>query len=153
MAKVLKFPAERQGEIEELGSHHEVLADLISELQTEIKQRHGGQAVGAIVDKLEDYSRVHFAVEESLMRMLRYPDYAEHKAEHQEFVDQMSVYRNTLSLGKQSITLELTRFLRNWLVTHISVRDKESVQFFLACGVEPRAIERFARSALRSSDF
>jgi hemerythrin len=42
---------------------------------------------------LDEYTRVHFAVEESLMRILHYPDYERHKEEHDKLIAQLAELR------------------------------------------------------------
>jgi hemerythrin len=138
MEKFVNFSEELRGGVEELDSQHEVLADLVNDLHRSIKLRDGGQAVREILYKLEDYSRIHFAVEESLMRILAYPGYQEHKSQHEVLVAQMSHLREKVSSGKQSISFELMHFLKSWLINHILVSDKDCSSFFLACGVQPQ---------------
>ncbi len=59
--------------------------------------------------KLEEYTRVHFAVEESLMRILHYPHYEPHKKEHDKLIKQLDELREKLETGKpQSVS--------NWLI-------------------------------------
>jgi hemerythrin len=152
MGKVIEFQEEPAARVEELGSVHEVLSGLISELHAAIEQRRGGQAVQEVLRKLTEYGQVHFAVEESLMRVLGYPGYEQHKAEHEELVEQIWNLRQKLYAGKHSITFELMHFLRSWLANHILVSDKDCRSFFAGRGVQPRAVKRFGRGSVRSAD-
>jgi hypothetical protein len=47
----------------------------------------------AILDELSIETRIHFAVEESLMRMLSFPDVEAHVAEHLTLRDQLERFR------------------------------------------------------------
>lgn len=124
--------------IQEIDEQHKVLVDLLNELNEAIQQRHGKEAAAEILERLADYTRVHFTVEESLMRILGYPDYDEHKRHHEELIRQMRELQQKLRAGHASISFELLYFLRNWLTHHIQEGDKRYVPFFIERGVQTR---------------
>jgi hemerythrin len=90
-----------------------------------------------ILDSLSEYALVHFAVEESVMRMLHYPATAEHIAEHKRFTDTLDIFRHRLLKEQRSI--DLVDFIKSWLVDHIDRVDRGYVEFFLAKGIEATA--------------
>jgi hemerythrin len=145
MEQFSKSAAALGGGIEELDEQHHVLADLINEMQVALSQRRGSRAVGEILDKLEDYSRVHFAVEESLMRILGYPGYEQHKREHEELIAQLSELKSKLDDGKHSISFQLLHFLKRWLTNHVATSDKSCHSFFLAIGAQPLLLKSRGR--------
>jgi len=61
--------------IDEIDSQHKALVYLVNEMHEAIHQRHGTDVTRDVLYKLADYTKIHFAVEETLMRILGYPDY------------------------------------------------------------------------------
>jgi len=134
--------------IEEIDNQHKVLVDLINEMHTAIQERRGSEAVQHVLSKLADYTRIHFAVEESLMRLLGYPGYDEHKAKHEELIAHMVELQEKVASGKTAISFELMHFLKLWLTKHIMESDKEYSSFFLNAGAGVKLKKRSWASRL-----
>ena len=87
MSKFIEWSNELSVGIEEIDEQHKVLVDLLNQIHEAIQQRHGAEATGEIIDRLGEYTRIHFAVEESLMRILHYSEYERHKEEHDRLIE------------------------------------------------------------------
>lgn len=124
--------------IEEIDEQHKVLAGLVNRMHDAIHERHGSDVVKGILAELAEYTRIHFAVEESLMRILNYPDYEQHKAIHEELLGHVIELREKVESGKTAIGFELMHFLKNWLTKHIMEEDMNYSSFFLAAGAKPK---------------
>ncbi len=124
--------------IEEIDEQHKVLVGLVNRMHEAIHQRHGSEAVIGILTELADYTRIHFAVEESLMRILGYPGYEEHKDVHEELLQHVIELQEKVASGKTAIGFELMHFLKTWLTKHIMDEDMNYSAFFLAAGAKPR---------------
>ncbi len=120
--------------IQEIDDQHQFLVELLNKLHRAIHQRQGTAAAQAILVELADYTRIHFAVEESLMRILGYPGYADHKQQHDHLIEEIGELQEKLESGKKSITFELLHFLRIWLTRHIMEEDQQYSPFFLSRG-------------------
>ena len=105
-----------------------------SELDVGIQEHHGSATSRQVLDKLADYTRTHFAVEESLMRVSNYPDFAAHKQNHEDLIAQVQALQEKLDSGQGAITFELLHFLKVWLTRHINEADKRFGAHFLAHG-------------------
>ena len=121
--------------IEEIDAQHRVLVDLVNQMHEAIHQHKGTAAVNEILGKLADYTRIHFAVEESLMRILDYPDYQTHKQHHEELVAEVRELQRKVNDEHKSISFELLQFLKKWLINHIIHEDKLYGPHFIAKGV------------------
>jgi hemerythrin-like metal-binding protein len=77
------LPANFEIGIAELDAQHKRLHGLLERLRDAVG-KHYGYATTAILDELAIETRIHFAVEESLMRMLSFPEVEIHVAEHQD---------------------------------------------------------------------
>ena len=89
-------------------------------------QRFIGAAHEAI-----DYIKYHFGTEEKLMKLLEYPEYAEHKNEHKEFMWEI-VYLSKQFKDKQlNEYQQFINFLNEWILSHIIVSDKNFADYFI----------------------
>jgi hemerythrin len=116
--------------IPEIDEQHKVLFQLVNQLSAAIHQRHGSEACQAILGRLVEYTRIHFSLEESLMRMANYPGFVEHKQLHERLIADVVALDEKMHAGKAKISFELLHFLRVWLTRHIQHDDKEYATFF-----------------------
>lgn len=113
--------------IDEVDDQHKELISCIASLEQAIESGDEKQRWSAIhyaIVRLSDYARVHFSVEESLMRIFNYPGCVEHIFQHQEFARYLADMERR-SLIQDISEDEIVDFLRNWLRTHILVDDKK----------------------------
>ena len=122
--------------IEEIDEQHKVLVNLINKMHTAIEEHHGSDVVSEILSELADYTKIHFAVEESLMRILDYPGYEDHKVIHDELLDNVLELQKKVAFGKTAISFELMHFLKSWLSKHIMEEDMQYTGFFIAAGAK-----------------
>jgi hemerythrin len=123
--------------IAEIDGQHRRLFELLGEMKGWSGTDLEHAAALDILDSLTEYAQVHFAVEESVMRMLHYPQTAAHIVEHQRFADALDVFRHRLLKEQRSV--DLVEFIKSWLVEHIDRADRAYVAFFLAKGIRPEA--------------
>lgn len=122
--------------IQEIDEQHKVLVGLLNDLHESVLSRHGREASGEILDRLAEYTRIHFTVEESLMRILNYPGYERHKAEHESLIKQVSELQQKFSEEGLNISMNLLNFLKDWLGEHITHSDKHYGPYFLDKGAQ-----------------
>ncbi len=80
----------------------------------------------AVVDGLgEIYGSIaaHFALEEQMMLRYDYPQYAEHRADHERLLDEIRDITETYEDSVQLDTPAFERRLRNWFQNHFSTHD------------------------------
>ncbi|MCU7795941.1 MAG: bacteriohemerythrin [Candidatus Thiodiazotropha sp. (ex Semelilucina semeliformis)] len=138
MSKFVEWSDTLSVGIEEIDEQHKVLVDLVNKMHEAIHQRHGSDVVNSILKDLADYTRIHFAVEESLMRILNYPGYDEHKEIHEELLHSVVDLQDKVATGKKSIGFELMHFLKTWLTKHIMEEDMQYSGFFISAGAQPK---------------
>jgi len=118
--------------IDEIDDQHKGLVDCIANLEKSIEgvdEKQRWTAIHYAIVQLSDYTRIHFSVEESLMRILGYPQRDAHVAQHKIFVSFLE------HVQRKSITHdisedEIVRYLREWLLTHILRDDKQYAVWF-----------------------
>jgi hemerythrin len=88
------------------------------------------------IGELRDYTRTHFAREERIMLVLRYPRYDHHKLAHARLIEQLDLAAKPLrELGEvlaataaalpEEIRDSLVGLLRHWLLDHIMDEDMQ----------------------------
>lgn len=142
MAKFVEWSDVLSVGIEEIDAQHQVLVGLVNEMHEAIHQRHGSGVVREVLARLAEYTKIHFAVEESLMRILGYPGYEEHKGQHEELIASMLELQRKVDSGKTAIGFELMHFLKIWLTKHIMESDQQYAQFFVDAGAKPKLRKR-----------
>jgi hemerythrin len=83
------------------------------------------------VRKAVDYVRFHFSTEEKILERISYPGITAHKKEHEDFVKEILRQVQAFEEGKQFVPNNFVRFLRDWVLTHIAVSDKQYAEYLL----------------------
>lgn len=104
---------------------HQKLVDLINQLHAAMAQGQGKDMLGKILAELVKYTREHFKREEEHMQRISYPGYAAHKQEHDKLIKEVVDLQNKFSAGNGMMSVQVSTFLRNWLVNHIMKVDKD----------------------------
>ncbi len=138
MSEFIVWSDELSVGIEEIDEQHKVLVNLINRMHNAIAEKHGSEVVSGILAELVDYTKIHFAVEESLLRILGYPGYEEHKDIHDELLEHVLDLQKKVASGNTNISFELMHFLKSWLSKHILEEDMQYAGFMLAAGAQPK---------------
>jgi len=125
--------------IQEIDEQHKVLVQLVNEMHDAIHDHRGREASAEILPRLGEYTKIHFAVEESLMRIFDYPGYDEHKKQHEELLKEIVDLQQKIESGKSSVSFQLLHFLKMWLTQHILDSDKEYTPYFLKAGIRAKS--------------
>jgi hemerythrin-like metal-binding protein len=67
---------------------------------------------------LVDFVSQHFHTEHMAMKKMKYPGLAEHMAEHESFTDRVLVFLKDYQADDEELTLNMIRFLGNWVTNH-----------------------------------
>ena len=122
--------------IKEVDTQHQKLIKLIAELNEAMSQGKGRQALGKILEELVRYTQTHFAAEERLLQAHGYPEYEEHKVKHSKMTQKVLDIQKEYQAGKATITLEVMKFLENWIAQHIMGTDRKYASFLISKGVQ-----------------
>jgi hemerythrin-like metal-binding protein len=74
-----------------------------------------------LMARIIEHAAAHFAHEEELMRVTRYPGYAWHKRQHETAVNYLAPLAQD---GSRKAAVELLRFLSDWLRNHVRMTDR-----------------------------
>jgi hemerythrin len=118
--------------IPEIDAQHQQLFECIDRLGAAGDDRQRELAVYYVMDELRDYVRIHFSVEEIVMRLFDYPEREKHAAEHRSFAARLESFEQ--SELQHDVHAEAAKFLREWLVNHIQGSDRRYADFVLGQG-------------------
>lgn len=130
-------------DIQEIDEQHKRLVDLINRLYEALADNHRQDVIGEIFDELVHYTRVHFSVEECLMRLFDYEGYEEHKRIHDAIVRRVLDLQARYRAGEPKVGLELLFLLKDWLTDHIQRVDKLYADHLAAHGVKSKWLRKF----------
>ena len=78
------------------------------------------------------YADYHFSTEEQMMLFLSYPNYYVHKKEHEGFVKEILRQIYMFSEHKNLVPNRFVQFLKDWILSHIAVCDKEFADYIMS---------------------
>ncbi|MDR0388933.1 MAG: bacteriohemerythrin [Spirochaetaceae bacterium] len=83
-----------------------------------------------VIQGAVNYIKVHFATEERIMLKTKFSGYTDHKREHDMFVLTVVEQVRSFHLGHKFDLTHFTRFLKDWVLTHIAISDKQYFEYF-----------------------
>jgi hemerythrin len=108
-----------------IDNDHRKLIGLVNQLHDAMSQGHGKDILANVLVELIKYTKEHFRREEDHMQKMQYADRAAHKVEHDKLLDQVLDLQKKFNDGSVMLTIQVSKFLREWLVTHIMKSDKK----------------------------
>ncbi len=119
-----------------IDEQHKRLAELSGRVHEILESNpQGGQEIRHMVDELIDFTRLHFATEEDLMRKYQYPGYEAHRAAHKQVLYRLGTLAE---LSEQPMRLA-TRIdpdaSDDWVTSHLLEKDAHLGEFLNEKGV------------------
>lgn len=122
--------------VREIDQQHEKLINLINNLHAAMKEGRSRDVLKGILEEMTSYAKYHFCTEENYFCKFNYKDKEAHMAEHKAFASKVEEFKKEFENGNQNLTIEVFRFLNNWLDHHIKLSDKKYTPCFLDHGLE-----------------
>ena len=132
---IISWSEEYSVKVASIDRQHQKLFGMLNELHDAMKSGAGSKVAPTILKGLVAYTREHFSNEESIMQRVKYPAFAQHKAEHDKLTAQVVSMLAEFEAGKAVLTLQLLEFLRKWLQVHILDCDKKYSSSLEAAGI------------------
>lgn len=102
---------------------HRELIGLINELQRVLESGFEREQVVTALGEVYAQIAAHFALEEKSMRDSAYPDYEEHKADHEALLDQLRDFMDRVEDGDTTVEQWLPDELGQWFSEHFRTHD------------------------------
>jgi len=122
--------------IDSIDQQHKKLLHLINQLQTAVDYSTGEQFEREALDELVDYTKTHFTYEEGLMKDNDYPDFEQHKLQHEKMFKKVEEVLAVYEQDHDTAMSNAAEFLKDWLINHINGTDKEYSSYLIGRGVK-----------------
>ncbi|MGE3259990.1 MAG: bacteriohemerythrin [Geobacter sp.] len=119
------------------GQHRELL-QRFDTLLAACRRGEGRAELARLLDFLDEYVVKHFGDEEQLQQTSGFPDFQSHQLLHLGFVKRLADLKSSIRAeGEVQLDHVLTtnKLLLDWLVQHISTRDREVGRFLNEKGI------------------
>ena len=113
-----------------IDDQHKGLVAMINDLMAGCKKGAVAADIAfmEVLEKTVDYAKTHFAAEEKILSQISYPDLSAHKDKHFQFLFEVVNIISEVESGSTT-PINMVLFLKNWLMGHIAVCDKEYVPY------------------------
>ena len=109
--------------VDEIDEDHRKLIQIFNILNHAVAEGDSPEYLAATLEELINCTVWHFSHEERLMLKHRYPETAQHKAEHRELIQTAKeLQQGLLQAGKPMVDQQV-EFLERWLTEHILTAD------------------------------
>jgi hemerythrin len=117
-------------QVETFDNQHKQLISIINELQKADEEGKSNEAIEEIIEELVAYTIYHFKHEEAYFKRHNYTESKEHKAEHEQFINEINQFKQRYKSGKMYLSEDVLKYLKSWLMRHILGSDQKYGAFF-----------------------
>jgi len=107
-----------------LDIQHRQLVEMVNELHAALAAGRGEPVIRELLDRLGRYAETHLESEEQMLRAHDYPDFAAHKAQHEEYLARVRELQSRAGHGQVAMVISLLAFFKDWWTSHILHADK-----------------------------
>ncbi len=113
--------------VDAIDKQHMTWFDKADQLFEAGRNHKSAEFVGEMLDFLDDYTKKHFHDEETYMLSINYPGYANQKAQHTAFLENLKKLKADYaqSGGNILVVLNANQLVVDWLIKHISTTDRQ----------------------------
>lgn len=117
--------------IEAIDEQHKTWLGLLSDFKAAFTAGKGPSAIERTLTGVIDYTQTHFADEERMLETAGYPQLAEHKTLHRNFVNDLRAIQ-ARKREEIAVTFEMYHSMKTWLTQHIMQEDRKYALFIKA---------------------
>lgn len=110
--------------IPSIDGQHRILIGLVNQLHDAMKEGRSREVIADVLDRLIDYTDLHFSHEQECMTRTCYAHLKDHTCQHDQLAGKVRAFQADFNAGKSGLTLEVLNFLQQWLSGHIMRSDK-----------------------------
>ncbi|PKU23241.1 bacteriohemerythrin [Telmatospirillum siberiense] len=114
---------------EVMDGEHAAQIRLLESFERGLLENRNKDELVIVLDRLVEFTNLHFMSEEILMQQRAYPGVGVHVKEHDSLLEQVRKIQTVFNDGDQTMTVEELKTLRAWLVDHIKTKDQAFVSF------------------------
>ena len=111
--------------VKAMDDQHAIMMDTMNELRAALEQGAKRVQADELLNKLIEFTRMHFWNEERLLEQHGFPGLAGHLSEHQRLLTQLQDKVHRTQHGEAAHMSELLCFLHDWFIDHVEGMDRQ----------------------------
>ena len=119
-----------------IDDEHKQFFDIVNKAIAAKEHNDNPEELREVLHSITMYAITHFSTEENYMIEFNYPEYQYHKEKHHGFSEKMIEYCERVADGDSQVSNEILEYLKQWLVNHIQVTDREYIDYFKRNGLK-----------------
>ncbi len=112
---------------EEIDDQHMHLVKILNKVHSNVLNDEDDELMKEYLKELVDYTIYHFSEEEKYFNKLSRKARKTHIEIHKEFISKITTFQEQFENNEVRMSVKLMLFLRDWLVNHIEVMDKQDL--------------------------
>jgi len=110
-----------------IDNQHKSLVNLVNEMFNHVSgdEEQEREYFKRVIIEAVKYIKSHFATEEKIMIATKFSGYSNHKRAHDQFIATVASHISNFTAKKRFSLYSFTNFLKNWVLSHIAVMDKQ----------------------------
>ena len=121
--KYLKWRDQYSVGVDSVDYEHQNLMDMINAIYAELEDQRDIAEIEKTISDVHAEISAHFALEERLMRNAGYEEYAAHKDDHEELLDQIRSMMDAIENDPEPALDVLSEKLSDWFSGHFATFD------------------------------
>ena len=111
--------------VQAMDDQHAIMMETMNELRLALVQGAKRTQANELLDKLIEFTRLHFWNEELLLERHGFPGLAGHRAEHRRLLAQITESAHRLQHNESLPMGDLLLFLHDWFIDHVEDVDRQ----------------------------
>ena len=111
-----------------IDEQHNKIVEKYNELVNSLRDQSEANSRAEKFEGLMSYIGLHFAMENSVMKMLSYPLCDLHVSQHAGFIERINEFVERIREGRSEAG-EMILYIGHWLLGHVLITDKEFEEF------------------------
>jgi len=120
---LLQWKPEYSVGIAAVDDEHREMIDLINSVYAKLDESADRDAIEGCLEDIHSTIALHFALEERIMRERGFPEYGDHKEDHEELLDEIRDLMDGFADDRVGGAIRLERRLSNWFGRHFATFD------------------------------
>lgn len=108
-----------------MDDQHGIMMDALNDLRLALVQGRGRDEISEGLNRLIEFTRMHFISEEQLLEQNGYSGLVQHRAAHQHLLSQIEEMALRTQHNDELHMRSLLVFLRDWYMSHIEDQDSQ----------------------------
>ena len=121
--------------VKAMDEQHAILMDTLNEIRLSLVHGQRREQVSEALNRLIEFTRMHFASEEQLLERHGFPGIGEHRDAHQKLLGQLEDAALRAQHNGEIHMKSMLLFLRDWYTTHIEGLDQLYGEWLNARGI------------------